>query len=89
MKRFRERLAAQVAVLEAQLQRAGQGVEQERAEMEAVLLRLSNALAGVDVELTQSAVSIVVPPRGTVGGIPDWVNNKILHSFLRVTRDIP
>lgn len=47
----------QVARLEAQLKRAGEGVEKERADMEAVLLNLSNALSGVDVQLTQSAVS--------------------------------
>lgn len=46
-----------MARLEAQLKRAGEGVEKERADMEAVLLNLSNALSGVDVQLTQSAVS--------------------------------
>lgn len=43
--------------MEAQLKRAGEGVEQERAEMESVIMRLSRALEGVDVELTQSAVN--------------------------------
>lgn len=46
----------QVARLEAQLKRAGEGVEKERADMETVLLNLSNALSGVDVQLKQSAV---------------------------------
>eukprot|EP00752_Nemacystus_decipiens_P012772 g11311.t1 len=48
-------LTMQVVRLQAQLKRAGEGVEKERAEMEAVLLNLSNALSGVDVQLTQSA----------------------------------
>lgn len=50
-------MTMQVARLEAQLKRTGEGVEKERADMEAVLLNLSNALSGVDVQLTQSAVS--------------------------------
>lgn len=47
----------QVARLEAQLKRVGAGVEKEKADMEAVLLNLSNALSGVDAQLKQSAVS--------------------------------
>lgn len=54
---LRKQLTTQVARLEAQLTRAGQSVQQERAEMESVLYRLSSALAGVDEELMQSAVS--------------------------------
>lgn len=55
----------QVARLEAQLKRAGEGVKKERADMEAVLLNLSNALSGVDVQLTESAVSRGVKECGT------------------------
>lgn len=46
----------QVARLEAQLRRARQSVQQERAEMESILYRLSSVLAGVDAELMQFAV---------------------------------
>ncbi len=47
----------QVSRLEAQLKRVGEGAEKEKADMEAVLLNLSNALSGVDAQLKQSAVS--------------------------------
>lgn len=59
----RKQLAGQVTQLEAQLERAGEGVEHEKEEMEKVLLRLSDALSGVDLELTQSAVSGVCTKR--------------------------
>lgn len=49
----------QVARLEAQLKRAGDGVEQEKADMESVLINLSDALSGVEVQLKQSAVRTV------------------------------
>lgn len=55
--RLRKQLTTQVARLEAQLKRARQSVQQERAEVDSVLYRLSSALAGVDAELLQSAVS--------------------------------
>jgi len=47
----------QVSHLEAQLKRVGEGAEKEKADMEAVLLNLSNAISGVDAQLTVSAVS--------------------------------
>lgn len=49
-------LIMQVAGLEAQLKLAGDGVEREKADMEAVLVNLSNALSDVEVQLKQSAV---------------------------------
>ncbi|CAM9164169.1 unnamed protein product, partial [Hapterophycus canaliculatus] len=53
--KVREDLMIQIARLEAQLKRVGEGVEKERADMETVMLNLSNALSGVDVQLKQSA----------------------------------
>lgn len=52
----RKDLTTQVARLEAQLKRAGEGIEKEKADMEKLLLNLSNALSGVDVHITQSVV---------------------------------
>lgn len=49
----------QVGQLEAQLKCAGEGVEQQRKEMTAILLRLASALEGVDIQLTESAVRAV------------------------------
>ncbi|CAM9945568.1 unnamed protein product [Ectocarpus fasciculatus] len=51
----RKELTTQVARLEAQLKRAGEGIEKEKSDMEKLLLNLSNALSGVDIQLTQSA----------------------------------
>ncbi|CAM9849265.1 unnamed protein product, partial [Ectocarpus sp. 6 AP-2014] len=51
----RKDLTTQVARLEAQLKRAGDGIEKEKTDMEKLLLNLSNALSGVDFQLTQSA----------------------------------
>lgn len=59
----RKQLESEVGQLEVKLNRAGEGVQQEKDEMEAVLLRLSRALEGVDVELTQSAVRRIEPFR--------------------------
>lgn len=56
-KNNRKLLTNEVAQLDALLQRAGEGVEQEATEMEAVLRRLSSALDGVDLELAESAVN--------------------------------
>ncbi|CAM9148060.1 unnamed protein product, partial [Ectocarpus sp. 8 AP-2014] len=51
----RKDLTTQVARLEAQLKRAGDGIEKEKTDMEKLLLNLSNALSGVDFQLTHSA----------------------------------
>lgn len=55
----RKHLTMQVSQLEAQLKCAGEGVEQQRKEMTAVLLRLASALEGVDAQLTESTVRAV------------------------------
>ncbi|CAM9115372.1 unnamed protein product, partial [Ectocarpus sp. 4 AP-2014] len=51
----RKDLTTHVARLEAQLKQAGEGIEKEKTDMEKLLLNLSNALSGVDVQFTQSA----------------------------------
>lgn len=62
-RKTRKKLELEVGQLEVQLNRAGEGVKQEKDEMEAVLLRLSRALEGVDVQLTKSAVRHISPVR--------------------------
>ncbi|CAM9476157.1 unnamed protein product, partial [Ectocarpus sp. 12 AP-2014] len=59
----RKDLTTQVARLEAQLKLAGEGIEKEKTNMEKLLLNLSNALSGVEVQLTQSAG--ITPSRET------------------------